>query len=600
MSHDDHFDPHGAIHEDPKSFFWKYLWSTDHKMIGRQFLLTALLMFLIGGVLALVVRLQLGCSSSMPGVDHGLCSIKNGVGLKNMTGDLYNQTLTMHASFMIFFAIIPLLIGAFGNFVVPLQIGARDMAFPNLNAASYWLMFPAIVIMIGSYFVKGGPAQAGWTSYPPLTGIAGSPGLGQTLWLVALILVGTSSIMGAINYLTTIVNMRAPGMTFFRLPLTTWSVFVTSLLVLLATPVLASNLTMLLLDRTVGTSFFFPAGSVFSDNAAHWMGRGGGVVIMWQHIFWFYSHPAVYIMILPAMGIASEVLSTFARKPIFGYKAMVFSMLGIAFIGFIVWGHHMFASGMNPYLGTYFAVATVLIAIPSAIKTFNWLGTLWGANIKFTTAMLYAIAFVGMFAIGGLSGIFMASTPLDLYIHDTYFIVAHIHYVLFGGSMMGIFAGIYFWYPKMFGRMMSEFWGKVHFIGTLIFFNGVFFPMHIIGIGGHMRRIADPAAYEHLKPLQYQNVFMSWSALLLGLFQIPFILNFLLSLKLGKKAESNPWHANSLEWSEATSPPPHHNYTEIPTVLRGAYEFGSPEAPNGDDYLTQAQVLPGKTAEVVA
>ncbi len=591
MSHDNHFDPHGAIHEAPKSFFRKYLWSTDHKMIGRQFLFTALFMFLVGGTLALIVRLQLGCSpSASAAMSNGLCSVKNAVHLKKMSGDLYNQSLTMHASVMIFFAIIPFLIGAFGNYVVPLQIGARDMAFPNLNAASYWLMGPAIGLMIASYFVKGGPAAAGWTSYPPLSNIAGSPGLGQTFWCIAVFLVGASSIMGAINYITTVMNMRAPGMTLFRMPLTTWSVFVTAVLVLLATPVLGSAMIMLTLDRTVGTSFFFPAGSVFSDVAGKWAERGGGVPIMWQHIFWFYSHPAVYIMILPAMGIVSEVLSTFSRKPIFGYKAMVFSIVGISFIGFIVWGHHMFASGMNPYLGTYFGVATILIAIPSAIKTFNWLGTLWGGNLRFATPMLYAIAFVAMFAIGGLSGIFMASTPLDLYIHDTYFIVAHIHYVLFGGSMMGIFAGLYYWYPKMFGRMMNDTMGKVHFALTFITFNGVFFPMHIVGIGGHMRRIADPAAYDHLAPLQHWNVLMTWSAIGLGLSQLVFLGNFFLSLKLGKKAEANPWKANTLEWADADSPPPYHNYTEIPTVHRGPYEFGAPGA--AEDYLPQSKELP--------
>jgi cytochrome c oxidase subunit 1 len=435
-------------------------------------------------------------------------------------------------------------------------------------------------VIASSFFVEGGTAATGWTAYPPLsadpqyTGVA----LGQTLWIVGVLLVGTASIMGAVNYITTIVNMRAPGMHFFRMPLSVWALFITAILQLMATPVLASALGMLLFDRTLGTHFFNPA--------------GGGQVLLWQHLFWFYSHPAVYIMILPSMGFVSDIMSTFARKPIFGYKAMVFSLMGIAGLGFIVWGHHMFQSGMNPTLGTTFMISTMVIAVPSAIKTFNWLGTLWGGAIRFTPAMLHALAFVSTFIIGGLSGIFMASTPVDMFIHDTYFIVAHLHYVLFGGSLFGVFAAINFWYPKMFGRMLNPTVNLVHAVLSFIFFNLTFFPMHILGMGGHMRRIYDPTLYDFLKPMQPMNEFISVNAFILGGVQILFAANFICSLFWGKKAERNPWHANSLEWA-APSPPPHGNWGEkVPTVYRGPFEYSLPGMT--EDYMPQD--LPGAGA----
>jgi cytochrome c oxidase subunit 1 len=369
-------------------------------------------------------------------------------------------------------------------------------------------------------------------------------------------------------------------MTFFRLPLTIWSLFIVAILLLLALPVLTSALAMLLLDRMAGTSFFLPA--------------GGGEPLLWQHLFWFFGHPEVYILILPAMGIASDVLSVFSRKPIFGYRAMAFSMIGIAFLSWLVWGHHMFQSGMSPTLGFSFMVTTMVIAVPSAIKTFNWLGTLWGGSIRFTTPMLNALAFVSMFVIGGLSGIFMASTPVDMFIHDTYFIVAHIHYVVFGGSVFGLFAAIYYWFPKMFGRMMNEPLGKIHFFGTFIAYNCTFFPMHILGVGGMMRRIYNPMQYEFLHPLQPINVFITWGAIALGLAQIPFVINFFWSLFAGKKAERNPWKANTLEWV-APSPPPHGNFDAIPVVYRGPYEYSSPEVT--EDYLPQdRQLVPQRVA----
>ena len=433
------------------------------------------------------------------------------------------------------------------------------------------------VIMLASFFVPGGPAAGGWTSYAPLSAKAQYTGVewGQNLWIISLLISGASSMMGAINYITTIINMRAPGMSYFRMPLTVWSLFVTAILLLLALPVLTSALAMLLFDRMAGTSFFLP--------------EGGGEPLLWQHMFWFFGHPEVYILILPAMGMASEMLSTFSRKPIFGYHAMVFSMIAIAFLSWIVWGHHMFQSGMNPVLGVSFTMTTMVIAVPSAIKTFNWLGTLWGGTIRFTVPMLNALGFVSKFLIGGLSGIFMASTPVDIFIHDTYYIVAHIHYVV-AGIIFALFAAVYYWFPKMFGRMMNEPLGKIHFVLTYIFFNGAFFPMHFLGVGGHMRRIYNPTQYEFLQPMQDWNVFITVSAFILGASQIFFLINFFWSLFAGKKAESNPWQANTLEWT-APSPPPHGNFAVTPVVYRGPYEYSSPEVK--EDWLPQNKQLPG-------
>jgi len=545
-------------HEHKELSFWKkYVFSVDHKVIGIQFLFTTFFFFLVGGLLALLLRWQLAYPGKPMPILGELFPQSMMVG-GIMLPEFYNQLFTIHASVMIFFAIIPILVGAFGNFVVPLQVGAPDMAFPRLNMLSYWFFLPAPFIVLAGFFIPGGAGASGWTAYPPLSAIEPT---GQTLWVIGVLFVGTSSIMGALNYITTILNMRAPGMTLFRMPLTTWSIFITSVLSLLATPVLTAAMIMLLFDRTMGTHFF--------------LSEGGGSTILWQHLFWFYSHPAVYIMILPGMGIVSDVISTFSRKPIFGYKAMVFAITGIAFLGFIVWGHHMFQSGMNPTIGTTFMLSTMLIAVPSAIKTFNWLGTMWRGTLRFTPPMLNAIAFVSMFVIGGLSGIFMASTAVDMFIHDTYFIVGHIHYVLFGGSMFAAFAGIYYWFPKMFGRKMSERLGQIHFALTFVFFNCTFFPMHILGMGGHMRRIYDPMQYTHLQHLQPMNVFITISAFLLGVSQLIMGYNMIKSLFWGDKAESNPWEANTLEWT-APSPPPHGNFEKIPTVYRGPYEYSEP------------------------
>ncbi len=584
LDHGGHGD---HAHHEP-SFFFKYIWSTDHKMIGKQFMITSLFFFLLGGALALAVRWHL----AWPNTKVPLYGEVN--------GNEYNQLFTMHASVMIFMVIIPMLAGAFGNFVIPLQIGARDMAFPWLNAASYWLMWPSIICLVTSFFVPGGPAQGGWTSYAPLSIIAvGSRQTtltptflnGQNLWLIGVMIVGFSSVFGSLNYVVTIIKLRAPGMTLFRMPLTVWSLFITAILSLFSTPVLTGTLFMQLMDRYAGTTFFNP-GNLFPSNHEI-LSPGGGQVLLWQHLFWFYSHPAVYLMILPAMGIVSDILPVFARKPIFGYKPMVYSMASIAGLGFIVWAHHMFQSGMNPALGMTFMVSTMFIALPSAIKTFNWLGTLWGGNITFKTPMLFALSFVSMFIIGGLSGIFMAATPVDMYLHDTYFIVAHIHYVVFCGTVMAIFGGITFWFPKMFGRMMNEGLGKLHWFLTFIFMNGTFFMMHILGIGGHHRRIASVMLYQNLWSLQKYNVMITVCAIALGFSQLLFLINFFYSMFAGPKAEQNPWKANTLDWTEAPSPAGHGNWPgAIPTVHRPPYEYSSPDVK--EDWLPQSLVIGGQ------
>ncbi len=567
---------HGAHHE--LGFVRTYIFSTDHKMIARQFLFLGLFMMVIGGLLAMLIRWQLAWPETpVPGLGW-LLRETEGV----IPPEVYNMLFTMHATLMIFFVIMPILAGSFGNFCIPLMIGARDMAFPRLNMISFWTGGVAGVLMLAGFFVKGGHAAAGWTSYAPLSAVPTYTGTdwGQNLWCISLIVLGASSMMGAINYITTVINMRAPGMTFFRMPLVVWSLFITAILLLLALPVLTSAAAMLLFDRTLGTHWFLPA--------------GGGEPLLWQHLFWFFGHPEVYILILPAMGMASEILPVFARKPIFGYRAMVYSMLAICFLSWIVYGHHMFVSGMDPRVGIAFTLTTMVIAVPSAIKTFNWLGTLWGGSILFTTPMLNALAFVGMFVIGGLSGIFMASTPVDIFIQDTYFIVAHIHYVVFGGSIFGAFAAIYYWFPKMFGRMLNEPLGKLHFWTTFISYNVAFFPMHILGVGGMMRRIYNPTQYEFLQHLQWWNVLITYGAFALGLAQIFFVINFFWSLFAGKRATANPWNANTLEWT-APSPPPHLNWGDrIPTVYHGPYEYSVPGVP--EDFSPQNRPLPAGAA----
>ena len=579
-----HGDSGGGVGE----FISKYVFSRDHKIIGLQFLFSTLLWFLVGGLLALGIRWQLAWPwSEMPVIGSMLFP---GDGAQ-ISPEFYTTLFTMHATVMIFFVIIPILAGAFGNYLIPLMIGADDMAFPTLNMLSYWFMWPAFIFIGLSFFVPPYGAGAGWTSYPPLSAIPeAAPGSlsAQTLWLLGILFVGVASMMGSVNYMTTIIQMRAPGMTMFRLPMTIWAMFITALLQAFALPVLTAAGFMQLLDRMAGTGFFIPDGLVVNNSIS---ATGGGQPLLWQHLFWFYSHPAVYIMILPAMGMVSDIIACYARKPIFGYKPMVFAIAGIAGLGFIVWGHHMFLSGMNPYLGMTFMTATMLIALPSAIKVFNWLGTLWGGDIRFTTAMLFALSFVSMFIIGGLSGIFMAATPVDIFIHDTYFIVAHFHYVLFAGTAMGVFGAIYHWYPKMFGRMMNERLGKIHFFFTFIFLNGTFYPMHILGAVGFPRRLADPYHYETFRHLMPLNQFISICAIGMVSIQVVFAVNFIVSIFVGRRVGRNPWGATTLEWA-APSPPGHGNFDFQPIVYRGPYEYNSPEV--DADFFPQTQPPPDK------
>src|SRR5574341_1092526 len=563
-------EAHG--HHTELGFLRTYIFSLDHKMIGRQFLFSGLFMILIGGLLAMMIRWELAWpETAVPGVSWVPEPYMYGGIIPPQT---YNMLFTIHATLMIFFVVMPIMVGCFGNFLIPLMIGTRDMAFPKLNMLSFWVGLVAGLVMLAGFFVPGGHAASGWTAYATLSAKPAYTGVnwGQNLWIISLMILGASSLMGSINYITTIVNMRAPGMTYFRMPLTIWSLFITAILLLLALPELTAALAMLLFDRTLGTNFFLP--------------EGGGEPLLWQHMFWFFGHPEVYVLVLPAMGVTSDILSTFSRKPIFGYRAMAFSMIAIAFLSWIVWGHHMFVSGMNPLLGSAFMMSTMVIAVPSAIKTFNWLGTIWGGSIRFTVPMLFGLAFVNNFVIGGLSGIFMAATPVDIFIHDTYYIVAHFHYVV-AGIIFALFAAVYYWFPKMFGRQMNQTVGKIHFWLTFVFFNGAFFPMHILGVGGHMRRIYNPLQYEFLHSLQPINVFITVSAFLLGSSQSLFVLNFFWSLFAGKRAERNPWQANTLEWA-TPSPPPHGNWGEtLPVVYGGPYEYSPPGI--AEDYLPQNQ-----------
>jgi cytochrome c oxidase subunit 1 len=580
---------HAAGAHAAPGFLSRYVFSRDHKVIGIQFMFTTLLMLFVGGALALGIRWQLAYPwEPMPILGNAFAD-EGG----QIPPETYTMLLTMHGTIMVFLVIIPILAGGFGNLLIPLQIGAEDMAFPTLNMLSYWFMWPAIGFFMMALHTG---AAAGWTAYPVLSVLpqaAPGSGVAQTYWLLGVTFVGISSLMGSINYMTTIINMRAPGMTLFRMPLTIWSMFITAILQAFALPMLTAAGLMQITDRTLGTCFFIPAGIVV-NNADPTV--GGGQPLLWQHLFWFYSHPAVYIMLLPVMGMVSDMLACMCRKPVFGYKPMVLSMASIAGLGFIVWGHHMFISGMNPMLGMAFMISTILIALPSAVKTFNWIGTMWGGRLQFNTVMLNCVAFVSMFVVGGLSGIFMAAVPVDVFFHDTYFIVAHFHYVLFGATLFGVYGALHFWFPKMFGRLMSEFWGKIHFFITFLAFNLTFFPMHLLGMQGMPRRLADPYHYSYLEHLLPLNQVMTWSAIVMGFAQIILFLNFLISSFAGRKAGRNPWNANGLEWI-APSPPPHGNFDVTPVVYRGPYEYSAPDAPDGQDYWLQTDERGGQMSE---
>ncbi len=572
-------------HAAPKGLIRRYIFSVDHKVIGIQFLLSSLAWMLVGGGLAMAIRWQLAWPwSNMPVFGKWLFASEGG----QISPEFYTMLFTMHGTIMIFFVVIPILLGAFGNYLIPLMIGAKDMAFPRLNMLSYWLMWPAFACLILAFLTPGYGPAAGWTANPPLAVVwnaAPGSGWGQSLWLLSLLIVGMSSILGSVNYISTILFMRAPGLHLFRLPMTIWAMLVTAVLQALALPVLTAALIMQLMDRHLGTGFFLPDELLVNGIA---VSGTAGQPLLWQHLFWFYSHPAVYIMILPAMGMVSDMLSCFARKPLFGYRPMVYSICGIAFMGFLVWGHHMFVSGMNPFLGTVFMVSTMMIALPSSVKVFNWLATLWAGRIHFTTPMLFSISFVSMFIIGGLSGILMAANTVDEFVHDTYYIVAHFHYVLFAGTIMGVFAAICFWFPKMFGRTMNEGLGKLHFLLTFIFLNGTFFPMHILGWRGFPRRYADPYHLEQFRDLLPLNRWITYCAFALAAAQLIFVFNFFWSMLAGRKASNNPWNATTLEWS-TSSPPPHENFDVIPEVHRGAYEYSQPTSEGDEsDFLAQS------------
>jgi len=563
----------------------KYIFSTDHKIIGIQYMITAMAMAVVGGSLSMLMRLQLGWPHHMWPQLTKIFPLAFAGGA--MAPEFYISMVTMHGTLMVFFLFTAVLTGGFGNFLIPLQIGARDMAFPFLNALSYWVFLVSCVVILGALFVAGGGPLGGWTSYAPLSAVpAYGPGqdLGVTMWITAIALFTASGLMGGLNYVTTILTMRTKGLSMMRLPLTQWSLLITAVLGLLAFPVLLAAAILLVFDRTGGTSFFIPAGLIVNSKLL--TSHSGGHPLLWQHLFWFFGHPEVYIVILPAMGMASDILSTFCRKPIFSYRMMVYSMSSIAGLSFIVWGHHMFVSGMSPFLGSVFTVTTLLIAVPSAVKTFNWLGTVWGARIQFTSAGLFAIGFVSLFVSGGLSGIFLGTSAADIQLQDTYFVVAHFHLVMAIAPLFAAFGGLYFWFPKMFGRLMNETLGKIHFWLSFIGVYCVFFPMHILGIGGQMRRIYDPLQYDFLKGQQGLNVFISVSAFCLFAAQFIFLANFFVSIFAGKKViGNNPWRANGLEWT-VPCPTGHGNFgEELPTVYRWPFDYSVPGAP--EDFIPQ-------------
>jgi cytochrome c oxidase subunit I len=616
---------HGAheVHHHEPGFWSKYIFSTDHKMIGIQYGATGLFFLLFGFLLMAMMRWQMAYPGQpIPIVGQLLLKLLGPEQAANgaMSPDLYNVFGAMHGTIMVFLAIVPLAFAAFGNFVVPLQIGAVDMAFPRVNMASYHCYFLGGVIMFASFFIPGGAAKSGWTSYSPLATIAdaGYAVNGQTFWILGMVFLITSSLLGAVNFIATIIQCRAPGMTWMRLPFFVWAEFVTAFLLLLAFPPLEAAAVLQLMDNLADTSFFLPTGLVVGGNPLPI--SGGGSPLLWQHLFWFLGHPEVYVLILPAMGIVAEIIANNSRKPIWGYKSLVYSLLAIGFLSFIVWAHHMYLTGMGTKISTFFQTTTMIISIPSVIILTCFFISLWGGSIRFNTQMLFVLAFLPMFGIGGLTGLPLGLNYTDLHLHDTYYVIAHFHYVVAPGTIFALFAGIYHWYPKITGRLMSEFWGKVHFVLSLIFMNLVFQPMFGQGFAGLNRRLADGGAvyagaagpmeaewWAHipfLGPVLYVlnanpdtasiphywidlNKDISHAAWALGLSQIPFILNFFISLFRGRKVTSdNPWDATTIEWQTPT-PPPHGNFTKPIEAHRGPYEYSVPGAHG--DFVPQNQ-----------
>jgi cytochrome c oxidase subunit I len=588
-------------------FMRKYIFSTDHKVIGIQYGITALIFLLLGFLLMAAMRWQIAYpNEAIPGVgplmqklvgsDMVAADATGKIGV--MTPDLYNAFGAMHGTIMVFLAIVPLAFGAFGNFVVPLQIGAPDMVFPRINMVSYQFYFMGGVVMLASFFIPGGAAKSGWTSYSPLASIADLAHRidGQTFWLLGMVLLITSSLLGAVNFIATIIQLRAKGMSWMRLPFFVWAQFVTGFLLLLAFPPLEAAGIMQLMDNVLDTSFFLPSGLVISDKTLDV--SGGGSPLLWQHLFWFLGHPEVYVLILPAMGIVCEIIACNTRKPIWGYKALVHSVLAIGFLSFIVWAHHMYLTGMGTKISTFFQTTTMIISIPSVIILTALFLSLWGGSIRFNTPMLFALAFLPMFGIGGLTGLPLGFNASDILLHDTYYVIAHFHYVVAPGTIFGLLAGVYYWYPKATGRFMNEFWGRVHFVLSFIFMNLIFGPMFIQGLAGMLRRMADGGATYSIAQspgvqgalsdfVIHLNKDISRAAWLLGLAQIPFIINFFWSIKHGKKVESdNPWQATTLEWQTPT-PPPHGNFDKEPEAHRGPYDYSVPGAKT--DFTPQNQ-----------
>jgi cytochrome c oxidase subunit 1 len=579
-----HEHAHGHAHHEELGFWRKYVFSVDHKVIGIQYAITGLLFLLFGFCLMMLMRFQLAYPGSPIPLIGGLFGPDKAPG-GIMLPEFYNQLGAMHGTIMVFLGVVPLAVGGFGNFVMPLQVGAPDMAFPKLNMMSYWVYFCGGVTMLASFMMPGGAANSGWTSYAPLSVIATT---GQTFWLFGMVFLITSSLLGSINFIVTIIQLRVNGLTFMRLPFFVWTQLVTSFLLLLAFPPLEAAGVLQLMDRLAGTSFFMPSGLVVSGQP---LGvSGGGNPLLWQHLFWFLAHPEVYVLILPAMGIVGEVIANNTRKPLWGYKAMVYSIVFLGFMSFIVWAHHMFLTGMGTAISTFFQTTTMIISIPSVIILTALLLSLWGGSIRFTTPMLFALSFLPMFAIGGLTGLPLGLNVSDIPLHDTYYVIGHFHYVVAPGTLMALFAGIYYWYPKVTGRRMNDGLGKMHFWGSIVFLNGVFMPMFIVGLANVSRRLYDGGQqYSHAQGVLHWNEFMSISAWLLGIAQIPFIINFFWSMKKGKKVDANPWEATTLEWAATTSPPlAHGNFEKIPEVHRGPYDYSVPG--HKRDFIPQNQL----------
>jgi cytochrome c oxidase subunit I len=571
---------HAAPHHEELGFLRKYVFATDHKVIGIQYTVTGLLFLFFGFCLMMMMRWQLAYPGQPIPLIGGLLGDSRAPG-GVMLPEFYNQLGAMHGTIMVFLGVVPIGVGGFGNFVLPLQIGAADMAFPRINMASYQFFVLGGLVMLVSFFLPGGAAQSGWTSYSPLADI----NTGQTAWIIGMVLIITSSLLGALNFITTTIQLRAKGMSFWRFPFFVWAQFVTAFLLLLAFPPLEAAAVMQLMDRVAHTSFFLPAGLVVSGQPL--AVSGGGNPLLWQHLFWFLAHPEVYVLVLPAMGIVAEVIANNTRKPLWGYHAMVYSILFLGFMSFIVWAHHMFMTGMGNAMATFFQTTTMIISIPSVVILSALFLSLWGGSIRFTTPMLFALAFLPMFGIGGLTGLPLGLAPADIHLHDTYYVIGHFHYVVAPGTIFAFFAGVYYWYPKATGRRMSEALGRLHFWPSLVFMNGVFLPMFWLGLAGVSRRLYDGgASYAHAQHALWLNDVSSWSAWMLGLAQIPFFINFFWSLRAGEAVDRNPWHATTVEW-QAPSPPPHGNFDHAPVVYRGPYDYSPPGY--AEDFVPQTQ-----------